>query len=513
MYNPKLITQQMQRILDDECFASSERARKFLKFIVNETLAERDDQLKEWTIALNVFGKGMEFNPQLDPIVRIEAGRLRKRLEQYYRENGQNEPIRIVVPKGGYIPQFYANNQPEPEESHSSEVSRKPVLEIASFHTEDAGEEDHFLASYIREELIRVFGSCEDFSLTLEGNGNTNYRLKGRVLKQRSSRFLYLYLIHPPDEEIIWSDHYKLKVRRGVLSDAGAGLFRTISFNLLEEGGVIYQDLARRLPGTIPGTLSTTEWTALFLQHRREMTEPNCRKLIKAIGEHNRWFPDNPDLIIMEAHLCWDLSVDLLWEENTKSPESAPFYQRACRLTEQVITDYPENGEANLAAARKSFYRKDRNSFYKYTETALEVGLKSPLSRSYLAWLTALCGDWEKGLSMLNRYRSRLPFAPGWFSRADCQYYLRQMDYEVVLEKARDFSFPHNPWYHLYSAAALGLMENREEARNHYTNLLALEPRFPRIYLDFLSTYILQEEILNLVLAGLEQGGLSPSSS
>jgi len=516
MYTPRLIHQQLQRILDDSSFRSSERACKFLQYIVTETLSERTDHLKEWTIALDVFGKGTEFNPQIDPIVRIEAGRLRKRLAQYYEERGRSDPIRIVIPKGRYVPQFFPNTQPDaaPVESQGyghSGTRHKPVLEIASFHTGDAGEEDPFMASFIREELIKIIGSYQTFSITLHNGGNSDYRLNGRVLKQRSSRFLYLYLIHPADEEIIWSDNCRIKTHRGTIGDEGFSLIRSLAFRLMEEGGIIYHDLAKRLPRPVLPGLGYTEWKALFLQHRLAMTEPDCRNLLTVLHEHNHLYPGDPELLIMEAHLYWDLSVDIMWEERKNLDENTSMFQRGANLVGQVIRDFPENGEANVALARQAFYKKEKNKFYHYSQTALEVGLDSPLSMAYLAWLTALSGDWVQGLALLNRYRSRLPYAPGWFSRADCQYYIRQMDYEVVLEKARDFSFPHNPWYHIYCAAAFGLMGKIDDAHTHYTNLLALEPRFPRVYAEFLGTYIPQEEIYSLVVAGLETAGLNPA--
>lgn len=394
-----------------------------------------------------------------------------------------------------------------------SETRHKLVLEIASFHTENAGEEDPFLASFIREELIKILGSYRNFSITLHNGGNSDYRLKGRVLKQRSSRFLYLYLIHSADEGVIWSENCRIKTRRGTIGDEGFSSIRTIAFRLMEEGGVIYHDLAKRLPRPFQPGMGVTEWKALFLQHRLAMTEPDCRKLLTVLHEHNNLYPGDPELLIMEAHLCWDLSIDIIWEEQGHSGGDAPLFQQGCHLAEEVIKDFPENGEANLADARQAFYEKNMKKFYYYSQAALEVGIDSPLSMANLAWLTALSGDWIKGLAFLNRYRSRLPYAPGWFSRADCQYYLRQMDYEVVLEKARDFSFPHNPWYHIYCAAAFGLMEKTEEARTHFINLLALEPRFPRVYAEFLGTYIREEEIYSLVIAGLESAGLNQDCS
>ncbi len=105
---PETIRIQLDRILQSPQFTGSDKQKKFLKFIVDETLADRASQLKGYTIAVIVYGRKEGFDPQVDPIVRVEAGRLRRALEHYYLTVGGNDPIRIEIPKGGYVPIFRA---------------------------------------------------------------------------------------------------------------------------------------------------------------------------------------------------------------------------------------------------------------------------------------------------------------------------------------------------------------------------------------------------------------------
>jgi hypothetical protein len=74
---------------------------------VEETAAGRGGAIKEYTLGLNVFDRGDEFNPRLDPIVRVQARNLRSRLEKYYETQGAEDPIRIELPKGTYVPVFH----------------------------------------------------------------------------------------------------------------------------------------------------------------------------------------------------------------------------------------------------------------------------------------------------------------------------------------------------------------------------------------------------------------------
>ncbi len=96
----------LESLLAQPGFRASQRNKNFLRFIVEETLAGRSDRLKAYTIAVDVFGRGSDFDGTLDPVVRIEAGRLRHALARYYADQGQSERIRIALPRGGYIPIF-----------------------------------------------------------------------------------------------------------------------------------------------------------------------------------------------------------------------------------------------------------------------------------------------------------------------------------------------------------------------------------------------------------------------
>ncbi|MBB4110813.1 TolB-like protein [Rhizobium sp. BK226] len=109
------ICRQVERILASEEFHAPKRGRNFLEFVVSETLAGRSGFLKAFTIANMVFGREASFDPQNDPVVRIEAGRIRKALERYYLVAGQADDVIITVPKGGYVPHFeYTRDAPMP---------------------------------------------------------------------------------------------------------------------------------------------------------------------------------------------------------------------------------------------------------------------------------------------------------------------------------------------------------------------------------------------------------------
>ncbi|MDX1984262.1 MAG: hypothetical protein SFV51_28560 [Bryobacteraceae bacterium] len=97
---------QLERILASETFRSAERMSRFLRYVVEETIAARSEQLKEYVIGVEVYDKPPTYDPRVDSTVRSEAGKLRARLAQYYESEGVNDPVVISVPKGGYLAEF-----------------------------------------------------------------------------------------------------------------------------------------------------------------------------------------------------------------------------------------------------------------------------------------------------------------------------------------------------------------------------------------------------------------------
>ena len=97
---------ELERIVASEPFRPSAQLQVFLRFVVESTLKGEAERIRAFTIAVEAFGRDHDFNPQSDPIVRVEAARLRRAIEAYYGGPGSDDPVEIVVPRGGYVPRF-----------------------------------------------------------------------------------------------------------------------------------------------------------------------------------------------------------------------------------------------------------------------------------------------------------------------------------------------------------------------------------------------------------------------
>src|SRR5438067_2482160 len=103
---PEAVQKYLEKVLVSATMRRSKKLCQFLRFTVDEVLQGHGSELKEYAIAVSVFRRAREFDPGADPIVRVQARRLRAKLERYYQADGRDEPIRIEYPVGSYSPVF-----------------------------------------------------------------------------------------------------------------------------------------------------------------------------------------------------------------------------------------------------------------------------------------------------------------------------------------------------------------------------------------------------------------------
>jgi hypothetical protein len=105
--NQRAIREQLERILESPGFRNSRRYPNLLRHVVERTLQGQTSDLKERTLGIDVFGRSPDYDPAVDPVVRVSAGEIRKRIAQYYHESGHETEIRIDLPLGSYLPEFH----------------------------------------------------------------------------------------------------------------------------------------------------------------------------------------------------------------------------------------------------------------------------------------------------------------------------------------------------------------------------------------------------------------------
>src|SRR3974377_1349446 len=155
---------QLERIVTSRTFQGAEILKSFLKFVVSKSVDGLESELKEYTIATEVFGRKDDYDPRIDSLVRVQAPRLRAKLEEYYSVEGKSDLVRIDLPKGHYVPLIvFADvrvrgesdeRTPEDEGQVSPRLSRRPRRGFGIFRRRS---DRYLLASLICLNLLFGF--------------------------------------------------------------------------------------------------------------------------------------------------------------------------------------------------------------------------------------------------------------------------------------------------------------------------------------------------------------------
>lgn len=198
------VNAELRRILESPVFSLAGRLRRFLEYVIEKSANGEEHQLKEYTIGLAVFDRGDDFDPRLDPIVRVEAGRLRQKLNRYYESDGKANPIRIDLPKGGYVP--FIERRAEPEV-----VPRKTVqtLAVLAFADLSLKHDQAYLCEGMTGELIRALTKVSGLRVfAARSTTPANFVLEGGLRRDGLRMRVTALLKKAQTGEFVWAENY-----------------------------------------------------------------------------------------------------------------------------------------------------------------------------------------------------------------------------------------------------------------------------------------------------------------
>src|SRR4030095_14780187 len=211
---------QLDRILSSTTFQQVDRLKRFLNFIVSEHLEGRSDELKEYVVGVQVFGKEPSFDPRTDPIVRVQARRLRARLERYYATEGEHDELIVELPKGGYAPVIrHREIRQETRRSLGASLTSRNTIAVLAFADNSAeGNLRHF-ANSLRQEIVHgltrfrslrvvatepreTFGDLRDVGVQL----HAAVLIKGSVRRSGDTLRVTAQVIDTGSGSYVWSE-------------------------------------------------------------------------------------------------------------------------------------------------------------------------------------------------------------------------------------------------------------------------------------------------------------------
>ena len=206
---------ELDKILASSTFIRSKRLGRFLRFTVEQYLEGRQNALKEYLVGVEVFNKLETFDPRIDSIVRVEARRLRSKLERYYLTEGREDPIVVQFRKGSYVPTILTREQYRALGYADEAAARAGVRTIAVGRFNNLGVDEtwsHFctgLTDDVISALTKMPGLRVMARTSPSGeDARAEYVLEGSIRKQGDRMRISAQLIDSGNGLYVWSETF-----------------------------------------------------------------------------------------------------------------------------------------------------------------------------------------------------------------------------------------------------------------------------------------------------------------
>jgi adenylate cyclase len=509
--------EQLERILASGDFDASPRSRAFVRFILEETLAGRHEGLTQVAIATRVFGRREDFDPTIDPIVRIQAGRLRRSLERYYLMSGASDPVRIQLPRGTYVPVVsWATHAGERTGlgggARAENRDGWPTVVVHAFDAD--GPELETIAARMQEQLCLEIGRYGDVRVlerrVLERRGpggrgaggfeGGDFELAGRVMDGAGGPRVTARLLECRTATQAWAEDYRS-------SPGGQSAFhddtaRRIAARVASEQGVVARQLwgeQRQQSAAEPTPYGAILRSYRFFFHRDVADfEPSRQALLRVV----RARPECGLAWVQLSRLyCTNYSFELAPLE-TPIEDAIAFAQTAVRLD-------PASQRARVALGGAFLLKGELEAGRAEAEAAYELNPDSLVYLEWVGWLLAMLGDWERGMAVIGRSMARNPNSIPVGHHARWANHLRRGEIEEAYQAALQYKDAAFFLRALMRACCLGHLGRAAEAKRAVAELLERKPDFPSRGRVLIGRHIKFPELVERVVDGLGKAGLT----
>jgi serine/threonine-protein kinase len=295
----KSIADALDRILGSQTFQQAGGLKRFLRFIVNETIAGRVSELKEYVIGVQVFRTDQSFDPRTDPIVRVQARRLRAKLVQYYTDEGRHDTLTIEIPKGGYAPVFKRREAPIPAKRTVGAVllSRNTVAVLPLEDFSPDGDLGYFCKG-LREEILHRLARLRGLRI-LAANGSDTAALviSGGVRRAGPRIRISVHVIDGASACYLWSEAIDADLADGFVAQerVAEAIVSRLEPELREDGK------ARKGLDRPAENLAAKN---LYLQGRYHLNQRSEEGLRKSVEFFERALAEDPDYALAHSGLA-----------------------------------------------------------------------------------------------------------------------------------------------------------------------------------------------------------------
>ncbi len=513
------IKTQVSRILESTLFIGSIILRDFLNFIVEETLNGNKEGLKEYVIATSVLKKDEDFNPQVSAIVRIHARRLRIRLDDYYLAEGKNDPIRISVPKGRYIPLFETNHLindmgSEEAEMPDSEKEMKPVIAVLPCTLLNHADELQVICSVLSRDLSAEFTRALEMGvlpfnsakLAFEKLGNyrefgtqmgVDYILTGTCIQEEQLKYT-VELIALHNNQLLWAESFYLDVGTKFETQAYRNIVRKVMAMTCGYRGLVYQDMFRNFEPRDFGKYYVLYWHNYYHQ---KFSEEGFHETMEAVNIGLEKNPKNSLLLAFKGELFLNLlSMDVQGEID--------YLKAGTQLVEEAIGIDQNCQHAFQVLAWSSMLRHDKEEFIRAIEKTMSINPYDVMYSGAAGFGYVCMGEYEKGLDLMSESMGLNPYYPWNLSVALSFYYIVHKEYKEASYWAKMINRKALIWDPLLRCCTLAYLGRTEEALDAYTEILSIVPNFPERAQTIVSAFLYEKSLQASILHGFSLAGI-----
>ena len=500
---------QLGRITCSDDFDSSRRSVDFLRFVVREALAGRSEGISQQAIAVSVFGRDESFDPTTDPIVRMQAGRVRRSLEHYYLTAGVADSILIDLPKGTYVPTFGVRESASQPGPHTSRLDVWPTLLVSPLRNLTGREEVEFIAEGLASDLAAELSHDQALHVFLAPPaggkewhpGSARFEIGGTIATREDELKLNLHLIDRESGRQVWADTFSCVEG----PDQGRCLEQVVQTTVAmvaEEQGFLSRHLeeeSRRQPGA-----GGSSYHAI-LRHLHFDVTNDPAAFVEALAALRQAVDANPECAVCWSYLArlggahWSLGLPgeiLTIEESVAAARLgaglAPRDVRCRSVLSYLLLLTDELDEARHEA-----------------ETALELSGMSLFWLDAVGYLLSLSGDWERGPDILRKAVKINPFPRRACYGALWADGLLRDDPAAALAAAREYAPEAYFWSPLMEAVALVADDRADEAAAAVERMLELKPDFPERGHWLITRYVKPPALVGMIERSLESAGVS----
>ena len=517
-FSNEAIREQLDRILGHAEFQVTEKNRNFLRYVVEETLAGRSERIKGFSIAIEVFGRDSDFDAAQDPVVRIQAGRLRRAIERYYLVTGMQDPIRIEIPKGHYIPVFTKGSGSKPPPSRDKNLPSQstlaescPVVLIVPFKDLTGKPEHAYLGLGLATELSFELGHCADLRVVQYREGSPNlmgmgikpdFTVEGSVFCDDNDLKVVAQLIDSKTGVQLWIDSLKSPFESAHLIDFQERTANSIAAQIAGEHGVIIRAMTSRNNQRSKPCLTTYQAVLKGYSYWEKVDAVSYQQAFEALQQEVANACDSGPVFTILSLLYFDnISQEYFDLDRTPMDE-------ALRLAREGVQLEPGNQLSHLALARGHFLQNQSDQALNDIETALSLQPESLLFMDGIGYLLILMGQWDRGEQLVQKAIRLNPYY-----RLYARYGLwlnafRQQEYTRALEETEWIAEIGDFWGPLARAATLGQMACPGKGQEEVKRLLALKPDFTERGRLLIGHAVKFPEIAERLIEGLSLAGL-----